>query len=79
MYLQLAIPFANTSTSEAPPYAGVLAEEAKVEKYKANLAGRKDRVEELRLLMDVGAAEEAADAKKELIKLLKTSAPSMTE
>lgn len=63
---------------QAPSYAAIMQQEAKVETFKAELAARKDRIEELKLLVQYADEDEREEAEKALKKYLQdTPLPKM--
>ena len=62
--------------SEEPSYANSIAREVRVEEFKSALLARKERVEELKLLMTLVEGNELDEAKRELKVLLQGKPPS---
>ena len=62
---------------ETVSYAGILKREAEVETYKVELAARKDRIEELKLLITYSVGDAKTAAELELVSLLTSGPPQM--
>ena len=61
---------ADAKYDQPPSYAILPQQEARVEAFKAELAARKDRIEELKLLVQYAGDDEREEAEKALKKYL---------